>query len=85
MIIVIRSFAAKRGNGKKMRALAIAGGDRMKECSGDAATPPAGPTERAAFSIADFRQRRVVTRRDERRIMEFMAAHDVTLRAKHAV
>jgi hypothetical protein len=67
------------------RELTIAGGDRMKKRAGDAATLAAALAQHATFTVADFRQRRVVTRRDERRIMEFMAAHDLTFRAEHAI
>ena len=57
----------------------------MKKCPGDVAAPSAGLAQSAAFAVADFRQRLVVTRRDKRGIVEFMAADDLTFRAEHAV
>ena len=60
-------------------------GDRMEESSGDAAAPAAGPFAPAIFAVRNFHEMLVRTRRNERRVVEFMAAHDRTAAAEKTV
>ena len=49
----------------------------MKERAGDVAAAAAGGSERTSLAVGEIGQRLVVSAADERRVVEFVAAHEV--------
>ena len=57
----------------------------MKERAADATPPASAFAEHTSLAVAQFGEWRIVTCGDERRIMEFMTAHERALRPERAV
>src|SRR4029078_4568290 len=63
----------------------LGGSDGVEERAGDVAAPPARPAERRPLPIGKLGERRVVSGRGQRRVVELVPAHDRALRTEWAL